>query len=324
MLYEDHEWVYRYRPPCLSVWKGREDGPRFHHQVVCDDLRQPLEIVMPTFAFLGFACDEGVRRNKGRVGASFGPQEVRQALAKLPIRRTEEWKFYDVGDITCDDGDLESAQRCLGKTVAWLVESGVQPLVIGGGHELAFGHYLGLSNSYPDLSVVNLDAYFDLRIEEESNSGTSFYQIRNACKEKNIPFRYAAIGVQPTSVTDAWVRTAEKEQVAIGWASDFEDKGGEKISFLLNQIVAEQKPIYLSVSLDVFATPFAPGVSSPQALGITPQQGIRVIRHLALSGLLRGFDIAELSPPLDEEGKTASLAAHLLATTIYHQLCQTS
>ncbi len=39
----------------------------------------------PAVALIGFACDEGVRRNHGRVGAAAGPEALRLALGKLAI-----------------------------------------------------------------------------------------------------------------------------------------------------------------------------------------------------------------------------------------------
>mgnify|MGYP003495306083 CR=1 FL=1 len=58
----------------MSVWQGRqdpEDGElalRWHNKV------QPWQADSePGVVLLGFACDEGVRRNKGRVGTAAAP-----------------------------------------------------------------------------------------------------------------------------------------------------------------------------------------------------------------------------------------------------------
>ena len=103
--------------PDMSVWTGRvdtADGPnalRWHQMV------KPLAVDSPPgIALIGFACDEGVRRNGGRVGAKDGPRAIRQALANLAWHR--EHPVYDAGDVVCADSDLEGAQFRLAEAVA--------------------------------------------------------------------------------------------------------------------------------------------------------------------------------------------------------------
>lgn len=117
---------------------------------------------------IGFCCDEGVRRNQGRIGAARAPRALRRALAGLPAHRVPTLR--DAGDIVCDDGDLEAAQRALGEAVRHALTSGARPVVLGGGHEVAWGTYCGLRAWLDDgsagerhLLVVNFDAHFDLR-----------------------------------------------------------------------------------------------------------------------------------------------------------------
>ena len=93
-------------------------------------------------AILGFACDEGVIRNNGRSGAKAGPEEIRNALSKLAWHQRND--ILDAGDITCISSDLETAQRDFGNRICQLLKAGYFPIGIGGGHEIAFGHYLGI------------------------------------------------------------------------------------------------------------------------------------------------------------------------------------
>ena len=71
--------------------------------------------------------------------------------------------------------------------------------------------------------------------------------------------------------------------------------------------------IYLSICLDVLAECYAPGVSAPQPLGLSPWQVIPLLKYIMQSGKVISLDIAELSPPLDQEQKTARLAALIIA-----------
>src|SRR4051794_17000171 len=66
-------------------------------------------------ALIGFASDEGVRRNFGRVGAAQGPSAIRRVLERLPVHQPVE--IYEAGDVACTDGDLSAAQERLAEAI---------------------------------------------------------------------------------------------------------------------------------------------------------------------------------------------------------------
>lgn len=295
----------------LEVWKGRSDGKgseRIHEVVQCLD----REAALPpsAFALIGFCCDEGVRRNSGRVGAREGPAAWRQSLAGLPVPTNRS--IIDLGDIVCDGDSLESAQSELGDLVSGVLSRGGIPIVCGGGHEVAWGQFLGISRAKLDasLSILNLDAHYDLRplIEGRGNSGTSFAQIADHQQKNKHPFNYACVGLQPLSNTQGLHEKAKKLDVLTIAAEEIENA-----SDTLKRFIEQSKHLFLSICLDVFAAPFAPGVSAPQPFGLLPVQALPVIRQAASSGRLIGCCIAELSPRYDVDGATAKLAAYLTA-----------
>ena len=310
MKIDDQTWVYHYKPPQDSSWRGREDEDLlyFYQQVECVDLRESL--VSPTahigFAFIGFACDEGVKRNQGRAGAYEGPTALRKALAPMPLTTPPHIQIIDVGDIACDHGDLEEAQESLSATVALVKSKGWFPILFGGGHELAWGHYKGLKTAGAEnLSIVNFDAHFDLR-KEKNSSGTSFWQI---AEDLGKDFSYTCLGIQRHGNHKGLFQTANEFGVQFLYADEWNE---EKAASML----PISGPIYLTICMDVFAAPFAPGVSAPQPLGVYPRDVLGTLRALAKSGKLTSIDIAELCPQYDIDGRTAKLAANLVA-----QLC---
>ncbi|KYH34277.1 formimidoylglutamase [Clostridium tepidiprofundi DSM 19306] len=138
-----------------SVWQGRIDSEddfdafRWHQWVKFIDLRKDDLVPFSGklgFAFIGFCCDEGVRRNKGRTGASKGPRSIRKELANLPCRFSQEVKLFDAGNIYCENISLEECQALLSKAVKKILSLNLFPIVLGGGHEIAFGHYNGILN----------------------------------------------------------------------------------------------------------------------------------------------------------------------------------
>lgn len=320
-------WNTRYLPPDQTQWRGRADSPpdaAFFQTVKLVNLLNDPEITIqqPTFALIGFRCDEGVARNFGRVGAAEGPNAIRHALAKLPIQ-TNTFTCLDVGNIECSDGDVETSQEALSDIVALLLRQKIIPIIMGGGHELAWGHYQGIRKVYPKnpLGVINFDAHFDMRPllpNQKGSSGTSFLQIAAAHQSQHCRLDYNCIGIQHAGNIRELHNTAKKYEVKVIWADELHLGHQEKCIDFVDRMVDENEIVYVSVCLDVFAASFAPGVSSTQPLGLFPWHIIPLIRQLAASGKVVGYDIAELSPRYDIDQNTAKLAANLIYEIVHH------
>jgi formiminoglutamase len=319
-------WSSRYIPPDAANWQGRPDTPpasSFFQLVQL--LPLPFKHSVQTqsaFVLLGFCCDEGIRRNKGRIGAADGPRAIRQVLAKLPIQRPNII-CYDAGDITCTDGDLESAQQALGQVVALLLQHGMTPIILGGGHETAWGHYQGIAACYStqQLGILNFDAHFDMRPLlplHQGSSGTPFLQIASDCQSKQRRFDYHCIGIQASGNISLLFETAKQHQVHTLLADDLHENNKEKCQSFMQRLLTQNDLIYLTLCLDVLAAAFAPGVSAPQSYGLTPWQLTPLLRQAAQSGKVISYDMVELSPHYDIDQRTAKLAAHFIYEIIHH------
>lgn len=310
-----------YLPANLDNWQGRADSlahERYFQRVKALDLRvAQLFTEKQSFAVLGFACDEGIRRNLGRVGAAQGPQILRKELSKLACHLPIDCLFYDAGDIVCDDQNLALAQQELGQAVHKLRTQNLRPLLIGGGHEMAFGHYLGLAE--PEIAIINFDAHYDLRPSTHvipESSGTPFRQIAEHRKRNNLAFDYTVIGIQPSANTKSLISSA-KELGVNTIKADQIHRDLVTVNKNIEALISDKKQIYLSICLDVFAASYAPGVSAPQALGLSPWQVWHLLETILRSNKVISIDIAELSPPLDRDYQTAKLAAELIASITY-------
>ena len=321
-------WSNRYTPPDAKNWTGRIDSPPnscFFQIMKLLDLNGALpepEERATTIALLGFCCDEGIKRNHGRIGAAEGPGLIRDVLGKMPIQK-QKMICYDAGDITCTDGDLESAQQALADAVAMLLAHRITPIVIGGGHEVAWGNYQGIIKQYPNehLAIINFDAHFDMRPllpDAKGSSGTPFLQIAKASEAAKRRFDYNCIGIQRTGNTQQLFGTAIDYNTQIILADDLHQGNKTKCINFINRIIFHNQHVYLSICLDVFAQAFAPGVSAPQAMGITPWQIMPYVKRLAASGKVVSYDIAELCPPLDVDKRTARLAANFVYEIIHY------
>ncbi len=205
-----------YENPDVGLWSGRSSGQKLylHEKVVCSaDVESDSKAYEKTIAILGYACDEGVRRNQGRIGAVEGPNAIRKQLGKMPDHLDLETKFLDVGSIQCLDGDMEAAQNHLSEKVFLLLENNIFPILLGGGHDIAYGHYKGIKQYLgkdKSVGIINFDAHFDLRNNEKgNNSGTPFYQIAQDHRSEGSSFEYLCMGIRSDANDKLLFQTAE-------------------------------------------------------------------------------------------------------------------
>lgn len=310
-----------YRPPAAEDWQGRRDGHteehlRWHQHIQLVDLTQDATPFKGAFVVLGFACDEGVRRNMGRVGAMQGPKSIRKALANMPIFRSNSFSLFDAGNIICPNENLDAAQATLGKAIQRVRKKGGFPIVLGGGHEVTYGHYLGFQDdANKKLGIINFDAHFDCRAPQhhEASSGTGFFQIAEVESAKGNRLHYLPIGIQRISNTQALFDYIQAQGVTWIEGADFHTANQQQISETITRFLAEIDQLYLTIDLDVFAAAFAPGVSAVAFNGIFPDSFFwQVFRELVQSPKLKSLDIAELNPLYDIDMHTAKLAANLI------------
>lgn len=298
-----------------EVWSGRIDDVTKRaafrlHQVM--QLNSPKEsATSPTCALIGFSSDEGVRRNNGRTGAAAGPDSLRRELAKLPWRQPESHQIVDLGTVVCEDGKLEDAQRELGQTVRQCLTDNRKPVILGGGHETAFGHYLGVRKFVgPDakVGVINIDAHFDLRsYDKQTSSGTMFKQMLDTDDATS----YFVLGIQEFGNTQLLFDEADRLGVHYITERQLEETPVEHIYTQLHQFIATQDYIMLTLCSDVLDAAVAPGVSAPSPFGLSPKQVRELIRIVASAQKTLSFDISEINPSLDENGRTVKLGAYL-------------
>ena len=301
---------HHYRPADPLVWKGRVD---------CLDCSSSAAIPPKAICLCGFSVDEGVRRNSGRPGAQAGPAAIRKQLANLCLNLPESAVLLDMGDILCHDGNLEEAQAQLGILVHRILAAGAFPLVMGGGHETAFGTYQGLHAFTEDpLSICNFDAHFDLRpvLDGKGSSGTPFTQIAEACGKDQREFSYTCIGIQPSSNSEILFARAKDYQAQYFLAEDVIAKPQEVMSQLQTRLEGN---LYVSFCLDVLHASQAPGVSAPQTLGLFAGQVLPFLDECLSTSKLLAFDLVELAPCYDQQDITAKFAAEVIRKVIIAQ-----
>lgn len=299
-----------------APWTGRDDGPgdehaRWHSTIAPDqapDLAADVVVV-------GFCSDEGVRRNHGRPGAAEGPAAIRGALAQLAAPRRPGGtvlSLVDAGDIVVGD-DLEGGHVLLGEAVRRIVDAGALAVVLGGGHEVAYGTYLGVAASRRAESgrhgVFNVDAHFDLREADRPSSGTPFLQMFDRQHERGRALRYAVAGISRANNTRVLFDTAERLGVSV--LTD-DACAPEASGRFVAEFLAEVDLVHLTIDIDAFPAAVAPGVSAPAGFGVEVSVVREMCRAIARSGKLAVIEVAELNPRFDIDHHTARLTARLV------------
>lgn len=323
-------------------WQGRDDkedgalGQRVHHVVTSTTSDALGQHTQDAIALLGFACDEGVARNKGRVGAASGPDAIRQALANLAWHESTPW--LDLGNVTCTQGQLEAAQHECAQHIALALEHS-KVITLGGGHEVAWASFQGLASFLqhhsdktspatttqggaqqqqraPKIGIINFDAHFDLRTydtqDTQPSSGTPFHQIARYCQAHQWPFQYACIGVSRASNTAALFQRADELGVLYIEDTELAPYSLKTPLEQLRQFIEQCDHLYLTIDLDVFPAATVPGVSAPAARGVSLDTLSPLLQLcLAQPEKLRLADIAEYNPRFDIDQQTARFAARL-------------
>lgn len=305
------------------IWQGRSDaeegaGPWRWHDV----MRPWAADGTADVVVLGFACDEGVRRNQGRIGAAAGPAALRAALANLPLNGLTA--LGDAGDIGTMPPDaaarpLELLQTQYAEKIAQIMGTGALPVGLGGGHEIAWGSWCGLmaalgsSQGSRRVGIVNFDAHFDLRAGALATSGTPFRQMAEYCAQHQRPFHYLCLGVSRFANTQALFARADALGVQYVVDETLTAQSLPEVRERLQHFLQPLDDLYLTFCLDVLPAAVAPGVSAPAARGV----GLDVLEPLLdialASGKLRVADVAELNPRYDIDQRTARAAARVVA-----------
>lgn len=257
------------------------------------------------YAIVGFPSDKGVSLNNGRMGASKGPDAIREQLYKFTAACSKNsifacWKkVADIGNCIIKN-DLSIDHPTLGTVVSSLFKKGITPIILGGGHETSYGHFLGYLNRNKQIRIINLDAHLDVRpYPNGSHSGSPFRQILE--HSSAICNRYDVFGVQKQSSAKTHVDYVNQKG-SCNYRDDIHNWPIEEI------LTASSEPIMLTIDLDLFDQSIMPGVSAPAVNGILLHEFKPVLERIIRSKRIFSVDIVELNPQYDRDHQSSRLA----------------
>jgi len=254
-------------------------------------------------ALLGMPDDLGVRLNNGRPGAKDGPKAIREALSRYGV--AEQFlcdlpRVFDAGDVVPAEGDdarsLTQTHDRVSAAAENLARAGMLVIGLGGGHDLTYALARGVwrAQGQKKMPGVYFDAHLDVR--ETPGSGMSFRKLL----EEGIASTVRIVGFNPL------VNQREHAEWFLARACTIAPHGSDPLGGI------DTEGGFVSVDIDAIDMSSAPGVSAPNPSGLPPRDVAAALEKFGQFYNLRCLDIMELSPPHDEGGRTARLAAHLL------------
>jgi len=271
-------------------------------------------------ALLGLPDDTGVSLNGGRIGARLGPRAFREAMARYGTAHDavahhdlSQLGLFDAGDIEPAGDEIHRTHSRVSEAVDAILHAGLLPVCIGGGHDLTSAAIAALITQVRQtngtLGGVNIDPHLDVR--ERVGSGMSFRRILNEGEGVVDPRLFATIGVGAFTNELQHIDWLHQRGATMLVFDGDQHQLLERFIDVLDQLRAATH-LFASFDLDVLDASVAPAVSALNPMGLTPVTASLICRSLGRMSNLRYFDLMELSPPHDVQGRTARLAVHLL------------
>ena len=235
-------------------------------------------------------------------GAALAPSRIREALHSPggnwsvetggDLQPARDW--FDLGDLSLplQPGRLEA----LSDAALSILQRGARLFTLGGDHSITYALIYAYAQHHQPLTILQLDAHPDLYDELDGNRWSHACPFARILEGK-LAQRLVQVGVR--AMTDSLRQQAMRFDVQViemqHWQSGLD--------------LGLEPPFYLSLDLDVLDPAFAPGVSHPEAGGMSVRDVLGLLH--SLPGPLIGADLVEYNPTCDPVGVTAAAAAKL-------------
>lgn len=245
-----------------------------------------------------------------RPGTGLGPQHIRQVSEGLEEyslqldRDLADYIYYDAGDVILPPGDVKESLRRIKSAAEHFLPSKKFLLVLGGEHLLSLPVIEAVYRLYPALAVLHFDAHADLRDE---------YQ--GASLSHATVMRRVADAVGGANIFQAGIRSGTRQELA--YARLHTNLFLEEVASSLDKILPaiRNRPVYITLDIDVVDPAYAPGTGAPEPGGCTPREIIQALHYLQDMQVV-GMDLVEVSPVYDPSERTSLLAAKLVREAI--------
>ena len=244
-----------------------------------------------------------------RPGARFGPSAIRKASWGIetysPYFRRDLTRLliHDMGDLELPPGEKKLAFDLIQKALRKIFSKHKFPILLGGDHLITLPILEESFKVYPNLHLLHLDAHTDLR-EDYLGETLSHSTVIRRLVDRLGKERLSQIGIR--SGTEEEFRLAKEMKSIV--AADKRSLGA-----MVNRL--RNRPVYITLDLDLLDPSLLPGVGTPEPGGLTFQEFISLLKVLRSLHVI-GFDIVELTPDYDPTQISSVTAAVILREMI--------
>ena len=243
-----------------------------------------------------------------RPGTRFGPAAIRNVSDGLetycPVANAdlEDVQFADLGDLILPPGDKDETLQLIEQAAGELYSAGVIPGALGGEHLVTLPLAKAAFSRFPDMVLVQFDAHLDLR-DDYLGTRLSHATVLRRIMEFVSPSRILQIGP----------RSGPREEFEI--AKKFGTYRPDTCSPADLSAWVGNRPVYVTLDLDVLDPSILPGTGTPEPGGVTFSTLQSWI--IALSGSQWvGWDVVELSPDYDPTQVSSVVSSKIVRSMI--------
>jgi agmatinase len=288
--------------------------PRYAGPATFARLPRLDEVSRADVAVLGVPFDSGVSY---RPGARFGPGHIRESSRLLrpynPALDTSPFatqQVADAGDLAVNPFSIDEAITTIEAAARDLLERTDRVLALGGDHTVALPLLRAVAGRHGPVAVVHFDAHLDTWDTYFGAAYTHGTPFRRASEEGLLdPSGCLHVGTRGSLYSGDDLSADAGLGFRVIAAPDVEYLGVRGMVERIAERV-EDRPVYVSVDIDVLDPAHAPGTGTPEAGGLTSRELLCVLRSFAALNLI-GADIVEVAPAYDHAQITGIAAAHV-------------
>ncbi|MGI5491848.1 agmatinase [Microtetraspora malaysiensis] len=288
--------------------------PRFAGPATFARLPRLDEVDRADVAVVGVPFDTGVSY---RPGARFGPSAVREASRLLrpyhpglDVSPFATQQVADAGDIACNPFNINEAVETIEEAASALAADGTRLVTIGGDHTIALPLLRAAARLHGPVALLHFDAHldtWDTYFGAEYTHGTPF---RRAVEEGILDTEALShVGTRGPLYAKKDLDDDRRMGFGVVTSADVMRRGVDEVVDALRQRIGE-RPLYLSIDIDVLDPAHAPGTGTPEAGGLTSRELLEILRGLAGANLI-GADVVEVAPAYDHAEITSVAASHV-------------
>ncbi len=288
--------------------------PRFAGFATFARLPRIDQVERADVAVVGVPFDSGVSY---RPGARFGPAAVREASRllrpyhpELDVSPFAEKQVVDAGDIAVNPFNIGEAIETLQQEAEALQADGTRLVTVGGDHTIALPLLRAAAKKHGPVALLHFDAHldtWDTYFGEPYTHGTPF---RRASEEGILDTSALShVGTRGPLYGKRDLEEDRRLGFGIVTSGDVMRRGVAETVDALRQRIGD-RPLYVSVDIDVLDPAHAPGTGTPEAGGMTSRELLEILRGLRDLNLV-GADVVELAPAYDHAEITAIAASHV-------------